>query len=142
MVGNAEVIPVALQRPVAARTGFRNVGRYFLVQIAKLLVGLPQCGPRFSEIKSLEDDNVEFGTRARAPALRGPCPNRLDERARWKGYRSSSRTPEGRLSRGPVLSHRPCPGRKLLHRSNIFIAVRRLYELCGRQDIRQSDTPQ
>jgi hypothetical protein len=30
-----------------------------------------------------------YGTRTRAPALRGPCPNRLDERAKWKEYRSS-----------------------------------------------------
>jgi hypothetical protein len=30
-----------------------------------------------------------YGTRTRAPALRGPCPNRLDERAEWKEYRSS-----------------------------------------------------
>ena len=38
-----------------------------------------------------------YGTRTRAPALRGPCPNRLDERARaetiqeFKEFRSSSR---------------------------------------------------
>jgi hypothetical protein len=25
-----------------------------------------------------------YGTRTRAPALRGPCPNRLDERAEWE----------------------------------------------------------
>ena len=34
LVGNAEVIPVALQRPLAARTGFRKVGRALQVQIA------------------------------------------------------------------------------------------------------------
>ena len=32
---------------------------------------------------------VNVRAQTRAPALRGPCPNRLDERAWWKEYRSS-----------------------------------------------------
>jgi hypothetical protein len=35
-----------------------------------------------------------YGTRTRAPALRGPCPNRLDERAKQKLpiYRGNAQT--------------------------------------------------
>ena len=56
MVGNADVIPVVLQRPLAARTGFRKIGRHIKSK-QHCLSGLPRYGPRFSEIKSLEEDN-------------------------------------------------------------------------------------
>jgi hypothetical protein len=38
-----------------------------------------------------------YGTRTRAPALRGPCPNRLDERATWEPqmYRENAQTQGG-----------------------------------------------
>ena len=49
--------PVALQRSIAARTDFRNVGRHFKSQWLSCLSGRRVTDRRFSEIKSLEEDN-------------------------------------------------------------------------------------
>ena len=64
----------------------QNAPRYSLGIVA------PATPPELLQLLGLLElllNGSAYGTRTRAPALRGPCPNRLDERAEWKKYRSS-----------------------------------------------------
>jgi hypothetical protein len=57
MVGNAEVIPVVLQRPLAAKTDFWRVGRALQAKQLNRLWGCRGTDRCFRKIKSFEEDN-------------------------------------------------------------------------------------